>query len=192
MSLDGFIAGPDDDVMPLFGWYFGGEVETPVPGAGRVFKTSQASAATLQEMMTKYGVIVTGRRDFDVSNAWGGKPPIDVPCFIVTHSVPQEWAGEGSPFTFITDGVESAIAQAQQVAGEKTVDVGGTQIVQQALRAGLIDEIEIDLVPILLGSGIRLFDHLGPQPVSLEIARVIDAPGVTHLQYRVVKQRQDA
>ena len=188
MSLDGFIADQNDDVMPLFPWYFQGEVEYPVPGTQMVFKVAQASAVTIEEMFDTCGAIVTGRRDFDVSNQWGGKPPFDVPCFIVTHKVPQEWAGDGSPFTFVTDGVESAIARAKQVVtGDKVIAVGGTQIVRQSLQAGLIDQIEIDLAPILLGNGIRLFDQLGTDPIQLEIDRVIDAPLVTHIRYLVKK-----
>ena len=188
MSLDSFIADPNDDVMPLFPWYFQGEVKYPVPGTQMVFKVAQASYVTIEEMFDTTGAIVTGRRDFDVSNQWGGKPPFDVPCFIVTHNVPQEWAGNGSPFTFVTDGVESAIAQAKQVVtGDKVIAVGGTQIVRQSLQAGLIDQIEIDLAPILLGKGIRLFDQLGTDPIQLEIDRVIDAPLVTHIRYIVKK-----
>lgn len=94
--------------------------------------------------------------------------------------------GDGSPFTFVTQGVASAINQARQSAGEKQVDVGGSQIVCQALELGLIDLIEIDLVPILLGTGTRLFEQLS-RPVKLEIERVIEAPLVTHIRYRVVK-----
>lgn len=186
MSLDGYIADDGDEVGPLFPWYFSGDVAYPVPGTAMTFKTSPASAVTIHEMFDNTGAIVTGRRDFDVSKAWGGKPPFDVPCYIVTHSIPREWAGNGSPFTFVTEGVEPAIRMARQAAGDRKVSVGGTHIVRQALEAGLIDEIEIDLAPILLGGGIRLFERL-PQAVSLEIERVIDAPGVTHIRYRVVK-----
>ena len=110
-----------------------------------------------------------------------------MPTFIVTHKLPQEWDKDGSPFTFVTDGVASAIAQAKRAAGDKDVGVGGTTIVQQGLQAGLIDEISIHLAPILLGAGIRLFDHLGPEPIDLERAGVIEGTGVTHLRFRVVK-----
>jgi dihydrofolate reductase len=187
MSLDGFIAGPGDDVQHLFKWYYSGDTEFPLPGTNLVFKVSRASADFLREVWSTLGVFVTGRRDFDVSNAWGGTPPLGVHAFVVTHHPPQEWIKAGSPFTFVTDGVESAIAQARQVAGDKNIAVGGTTIVQQCLRAGLLDEIHISLAPVLLGAGIRLFDHLGPVPIALESTRVIDAPGVTHLVYRVVK-----
>jgi dihydrofolate reductase len=134
-----------------------------------------------------FGAIVTGRRDFDVSKAWGGTSPLGVPIFIVTHTPPQEWTKDGSPFTFVTEGVERALEQAKQAAGDKNVSVGGTKIVQQCLKAGLIDEIRIDLVPLLLGAGIRLFDNPGSEPIALESLAVIEGTGVTHLRYRVIK-----
>jgi dihydrofolate reductase len=103
----------------------------------------------------------------------------------VTHRVPQEWVKPGSPFTFVTEGVERAIALARQAAGDRNVAVSGTQIVQQALRAGLIDEIHIDLAHILLGGGIRLFGEL--EPVELQRIHVIEGQDVTHLGFRVMK-----
>jgi dihydrofolate reductase len=187
MSLAGFIAGPDDDVRRLFTWYFSGDTDFSLAGTDLVFRISRTSAALLQETWPTLGALVTGRRDFDVSRAWGGKALLNVPTFIVTHHPPQEWLTEGSPFTFVTDGVESAVTQAKEAAGDKHVGIGGTTITQQCLRAGLLDEIRIHLAPILLGEGIRLFDRLGIEPIQLETIRVIDAPGVTHLQYRVVK-----
>lgn len=188
MSLDGFIAGPNDEVDRLFRWYSSGDTDFPVPSTDMVFKISRASAELLREEWAKIGAIVTGRRDFDVSNAWGGAPSLGVPTFIVTHRVPQEWVYEGSPFTFLTDGVESAVEQAKKAAGDKNVGVGGSKIVQQCLKLGLLDEILIDLAPILLGEGIRLFDHFGPEPIELESTRVIATPDVTHLSFRVVKK----
>jgi dihydrofolate reductase len=107
--------------------------------------------------------------------------------FIVTHNAPQEWIYEGSPFKFVTDGVASAIQQAQAVAGNKAIGIGGTSIVRQCLQAGLLDEIHIHLAPVLLGDGIRLFDHLGIGPITLEKLLVVDTPDVTHVRYRVVK-----
>ena len=187
MSLDGFIAGPDDDVWRLFKWYVSGDTDFPIPNVDRMFKMSRASAELLREEWGKIGAIVTGRRDFDVSDAWGGKPPLGVPIFIVTHTPPQEWVKEDSPFTFVTDGVEGAIAKAKQVAGDKNVSVGGSTIVQQCLKVGLLDGIHIDLAPILLGAGIRLFDHLDIAPIELESKRVVATPDVTHLMFRVVK-----
>ncbi|HEY0735951.1 MAG TPA: dihydrofolate reductase family protein [Herpetosiphonaceae bacterium] len=187
MSLDGFVAGPNGEVDDLFRWYFGGDTEFPFPGSDYVFKVAPASAEVLQAAKRTVGAIVTGRRNFDNANAWNGSPPLGVPHFVVTHNVPQEWVYEGSMFTFVTDGVESAVAQARQLAGDKDVVVSSANIMQQCLTAGLLDEITIDLVPILLGAGLRLFDHLGNQPIELEQMSVIEGMGVTHLRYRVVK-----
>jgi dihydrofolate reductase len=195
MSLDGFIAGPNDGPERplgdggerLFAWYSSGDTDYRLPGTEMVFKVSAQSAELLREAHSKMGAFVTGRRTFDITNGWGGRPPLGVPTFVVTHTVPQEWVYEGSPFTFVTDGVESAVEQAKAVAGDKDVAVGAASIAQQCIRAGLLDEIHIDLVPILLGNGVRLFDHLGTEPIELERTRVIDAPDVTHLTFRVVK-----
>ena len=167
ISLDGFVARPNDDITNIFGWYTSGDTEFSIEGAP-TFRVSCASADFLQENWSKAGAIVTGRRDYDVSNAWGGKAILGLPMFIVTHSAPEAWIGPNSPFTFVTDGVASAIEQAQTAAGDKTVGVGGTQIVQQGLRAGIIDQIMLHQVPVLLGAGIRLFDKLGLEPIKLD------------------------
>jgi dihydrofolate reductase len=195
MSLDGFIAGPNDGPEQplgeggerLFEWYSGGETEYRLPGTEMAFRVSPASAELLREAHSKMGAFVTGRRTFDITNGWGGSPPLGVPTFVVTHTVPQEWVYEGSPYTFITDGVESAVEQAKAVAGDKDVAVGAASIAQQCIRSGLLDEIHIDLVPVLLGGGVRLFEHLGTGPIELERVRVVEAPDVTHLTFRVVK-----
>jgi dihydrofolate reductase len=195
MSLDGFIAGPNDGPeLPLgengerlFAWYSGGDTEYGLPGTEMVFRVSPQSAELLREAHSKMGAFVTGRRTFDITNGWGGNPPLGVPTFVVSHTVPQEWVYEGSPFTFVTDGVESAVEQAREVAGDKDVAVGAASIVQQCLRVGLLDEIHIDLVPVLLGDGVRLFEHLGTGPIELESTQVIEGAGVTHLTFRVVR-----
>jgi len=195
MSLDGFIAGPNDGPGSplgeggerLFAWYSGGDTEYRLPGTEMVVRVSPQSVELLREAHSKMGAFVTGRRTFDITNGWGGNPPLGVPTFVVTHTVPQEWVYEGSPFTFVTDGVESAVEQAKAVAGDKDVAVGAASIVQQCIRAGLLDEIHIDLVHVLLGEGVRLFDHLGTGSIELERTRVVEAPGVTHLTFRVVK-----
>jgi dihydrofolate reductase len=196
MSLDGFIAGPNDGPgqplgeggMRLFDWYSSGDTDYEMPGTEMVFRVSQQSAELLREAHSKMGAFVTGRRTFDITNGWGGSPPLGVPTFVVTHTIPQDWVYKGSPFTFVTDGVESAVEKAREVAGDKTVAVGAASIAQQCIRAGLLDEIHVDLVPVLLGNGVRLFDHLGTEPIELESTSVIDAPGVTHLTFRVVKE----
>jgi dihydrofolate reductase len=107
----------------------------------------------------------------------------------VTHIIPQQWVYEGSPFTFVTDGVESAIRQAKQAAGDKDVVVCTASILQQCLNLGLMDEIHMDVAPLLLGKGVRLFDHLEIVPTELERIHAIAAPGVTHLGFRVVKEK---
>ncbi len=195
MSLDGFVAGPNDGPENglgdggerLFQWYYSGDTDFPLPGTDMSFKISQASAELLREEWGKLGAMVAGRRMFDIAHAWGGHPPGGGPCFIVTHNPPQEWAKEGSPFTFVTDGVESAIRQAKQAAGGKHVSASSASIAQQCIKAGLLDEIHIHLAPVLLGGGVRLFEHLGTAPIELERTRVIEAPDITHLLFRVVK-----
>src|ERR671928_1290931 len=193
-SLDGFIAGPNDGPEApmgkggerLLAWYMGGDTEYKLPGTEMVFKVSPQTAEYLRETSTTTGALVTGRRTFDLTNGWGGGHPLGVPVFVVTHTVPQEWVYEESPFTFVTDGVESAVERARAVAGDKDVAVGAASIVQQCIEAGLLDEVHVDLVPVLLGGGVRLFDHLGTEPIELERTRVIEAPDVTHLTFRVV------
>jgi dihydrofolate reductase len=193
MSLDGFVAGPNDSPEQglgeggdkLFTWYFNGEVEVPMPN-GMVLKVSPESAKLLKEDFSTGGAMVAGRRMFDIARAWGGNPP-GSPCFILTHHPPQEWVKEGSPFIFVTDGIESAIRQAKQAAGDKDVGISSASINQQCLKAGLLDELHLYVVPLLLGAGVRLFDHLGGTPIELESTKVVAAPGVTHMYFRVVK-----
>lgn len=185
VSLDGFLARPDDDVVRLFRWYGSGDTAVTLPG-GLTVNVSAASAAHLQQVHLQIGALVTGRRMFDLTNGWGGTHPLAVPVFVVTHAVPDAPNLVGSPFTFVTDGVARAIERARAVAGERNVAVDGASIAQQAIRAGLVDEVGVDLVPVLLGAGIRFFDNLGDEPIDLEPISVIAAPGVTHLRYRVV------
>ena len=195
MSLDGFIAGPNDGPgQPLgehgerlFEWFSAGDTEYGLPGTEMVFRVSPQSAEMLREAHAGMGAFVTGRRTFDIANGWGGGPPLGVPTFVVTHTVPEEWLYEGSPFRFVTDGVESAVEKARAAAGERDVAVGAASIAQQCLRAGILDEVHVDLVPVLLGDGVRLFEHLGAAPIGLESTRVIEGTGVTHLTFRVVK-----
>jgi dihydrofolate reductase len=168
MSVDGFVAGPSDEVDQLFAWYAA---------------LSEASGALLQDVGAKLRAVVTGRRTFDIAEGWGGQHPLGVPVFVVTHSVPAGW--DEAPFTFVTQGVERAVAQAGTLADDGIVGISGADVVQQCLNGGLIDEIAIDLVPVLLGKGIRFFDHLQGTPTQLEDPRVVEGNGVTHLSYRV-------
>ena len=152
------------------------------------FKVSAQSAEMLGRAFSSIGAIVTGRRTFDITNGWGGRHPLDVPMVVLTNSVPDGWDYEGSPFTFVTDGVESAVERARELAGEKDVAVGAASLVQQCLKAGLLDEVHVDIVPVLLGGGVRMFDNLGPEHIELERTELIEAPDVTHMTFRVVKE----
>jgi dihydrofolate reductase len=194
MSLDGFVAGPNDNPDnglgdggdALFNWYFSGDTEVKLSEGTPVLKVSKKSAKILRDTVKTYGAGVWGRKTFDIARAWGGHPP-GTPAFVVTHHPPQEWMTEGSPFIFVTEGVESAIQQAKQAAGDKDVVLCTASILQQALKAGLVDEIHVDVAPLLLGKGVRLFDNFGAEPIELENIRTIEAPGVTHLGFRVRK-----
>jgi dihydrofolate reductase len=191
VSLDGFIAGPNDGAeLPLgeggealFDWYFTGD--TPSRYGDR-FRLSKESAEVFDAGIDSCGAVVTGRRTYDIANAWGGNGPVPgVPLFVLTHSVPAQVPETSVPYTFVTDGIQSAIEQAKAAAGDKFVALMGSQAAQQCLQRGLLDEIQVAVMPLLLGGGVRLFDHIGG-PVRLEKTSVVDAPGVTHLGFRVL------
>jgi dihydrofolate reductase len=183
MSLDGFVATPDDDVQRLFGWFSDGdtEVQHHAPYLPP-FRTSAASARVLRQALEEIGALVAGRHLFDVANGWQGQHPVGVPVFVVTHRVPEDWAFPDAPLTFVTDGVASAIEQAQAVAGDRVVSIASPTIAQQALDLGLLDEINVDLIPVLLGKGKPYFTGVS---ADLEGPTVIEGSGVTHLRYRV-------
>lgn len=184
MSLDGFVTGPNVTRDQQLG--DGGDVLHRW-----IWAPDQADSDLLQGMREGAGAILLGRRSYDLAEGdggWGdGGPAGPVPSFVVTHRPPApETVRAREVFTFVTDGVRSAVEQAQQVAGDKVIGVHGASVTQQCLAAGLMDEIQLHLVPVLLGSGTRLFDHLGGQ-VALERTEVIDSPNATHLHYRVVR-----
>jgi dihydrofolate reductase len=185
MSLDGFIADRNDDVGPLFDWYRVGPVTTPSADERWSFHTSEASAKELREFLPAVGALVCGRRVFDHTKGWGGRHPAGCPVFVVTHNVPKGWPRDDAPFTFVTDGVESAVAQAKELAGDKIVAIATPSITQQCLNLGLLDVIRVNLVPVLLGDGIRFFDNLRDAPITLDDPTVTESTRVTHLQYHV-------
>jgi dihydrofolate reductase len=185
MSLDGFIADRNDEVGPLFDWFQTGPVTVPSADERWSFKTYEASAAQLREALHTIGALICGRRLFDLTKAWGGRHPIGCPVVVVTHTVPEGWPRDGAPFTFVTDGVESAVSQAKAIAGDKVVAIATPTITQQCLELGLLDVIRVDLVPVLLGDGIRFFDNLRDAPIMLDDPEVIEGTRVTHLLYRV-------
>jgi dihydrofolate reductase len=185
MSLDGFVARPGDDPGPIHDWLFNGDTVNPDTD---FFKTAGASTQVLNESLNTTGAIIAGRRTYDLTGGWGGNHPVcGAPVFVVTHSPPDTVPHGGTSFTFV-DGVQAAVEQAQHAAGNKDVWVmGGASVARQCLIAGLLDEMQIHLTPVLLGQGVRLIDDLGGHEVSLEQTRVLEAPGVTHLRYRVLK-----
>jgi dihydrofolate reductase len=194
MSLDGFITGPDDG--PGRGLGEGGEClhnwvmgrPWPYDDEGRRFDPLDIDRKVLWEAMGSTGAGIIGRRMFDITGGWGGNPPggPNASYFVLTHSVPAEWVSIRSPFTFVTDGIESALAQARAVAGDKDVGIGGgADVIQQYLAARLVDELRLHLAPVLLGAGKRLFDHLGTQTIELERTQVVESPFATHLYFTV-------
>jgi dihydrofolate reductase len=185
MSVDGFIAHDDDSVGHLFDWYGSGEVEVAWPGNDMVSRVTPHSAGYLRRMIERTGALVVGRRVYDYTNGWGGSHPLGVPLFLVTHHPPPAWPRPDAPFTAVTAGVAAAIEQAKVAAGTKTVALAGPSIIQQALDLDLVDEIAVDLAPVLLGRGIRFFGELAQAPVLLDDPEVIEGTRVTHLQVRV-------
>jgi dihydrofolate reductase len=185
MSVDGFIADLDDGVGPLFDWYSEGHSEFTFPGNGMQAHVSEASAGHLERVVSELGALVTGRRLYDVAHAWDGSHPAGVPVFVVTHNAHETAPAGTTPFTFVTDGVASAIAQAQVLAGERTVVVASANITQQCLDLGLLDVIQVSLVPVLLGRGIPFFAGLERYPVMLEDPVITPGSRVTHMYFRV-------
>jgi dihydrofolate reductase len=188
MSLDGFVADAHDDPARVFKWYSSGGTSHEVEAGHQTFHMSAEGADYIKQAGQVAGVLVTGRRTFDLSKAWGGRHPMNVPMVVVTHNIPAEWVDkEDSPFTFVTDGVESAIAKAREIAGEKDVVVGAPSIAQQCIELGILDQIGIDLAPVLLGEGVRLFDKIGVDPRELQIVAASGDSNVTHIIYHIVR-----
>jgi dihydrofolate reductase len=187
VSLDGFVARPGDEIDEVFEWFTAGDTAVPTKNADILpaFHVDEASAEELRSSMERLGAIVSGRRTFDLAGGWGGKHPLGAPVWVVTHDPPSGF--EDAPFTFVTDGVESAIKQASAAAGDGLVAVNGPDIAQQALNAGVLDAVRLSVVPVLLGEGIPYFAGLENTPVKLGQPKVVEGKGVTHLYYEVVK-----
>src|SRR3954467_8635220 len=174
MSLDGFVADPNDGVGEVFDWYMSsGNVEFNTGGSDPMtFNVSAPSAVHLRALWFELGAVLTGRRTFEVADGWGGKHAWG-PAFVLTHQIPAGWPRPDSTVHFVTDGIESAVRQAKAAAAGKSVAVHGADTIQQCLNAGLLDEINVDIAAVLLGSGIRFFDHLAGTPVVLGNPTVI-------------------
>ena len=188
MSLDGYVADLNDGVAEVFDWYFSsGDVEIRTGGSDAMtFHVSQPSAAHLRGLISELGAMLTGRRTFDKAQGWGGNHAWG-PAFVLTHHIPDGWPRPNSTVHFVTDGLDSAVKQAKAAAAGKAVGVHGADTIQQCLNAGLLDEIQVDVAAVLLGSGIRLFDRLAGTPLVLRDPTVVRGVGVTHLRYPVRK-----
>lgn len=207
MSLDGFVAGPNQTLDEPLGEGGGALHEWAYPlkafreGHGRSGGETTRDNEIAEESLARTGATIMGRRMFsggrgaweDDPNAdawWGDDPPFHHPVFVLTHHAREPVTKQGgTTFTFVTDGIESALEQAREAAGDKDVAVaGGAKVVQQYLEAGLLDELQLHVAPVFLGGGVRLFeDHVASGQVELECTRVVESPAVTHLRYRVVK-----
>jgi dihydrofolate reductase len=183
MSMDGFIADPQDGVAELFGWYEAGSATVPTADQRWTFKVDERSAAMLRDVMASTGALVCGRRLFDLTNGWGDRHPIGAPVVVVTHRAPED-ADKWKAITF-AGSVESAIAVARQIAGQKDVSIASASIAQQALDLDLLDEVNISLVPVLLGKGIPYFANLTRAPHGFDDPDVIPGRRATHLKYAV-------
>lgn len=182
MSLDGFIAGPNVGV------------ESPMGEGGLrlhewLFEASEGGvdAEIAREMSRSTGAAVIGRRTFDVGVGVWNDTPFAAPCFVLTHEVMDERPEKSGTFVFVAD-VESAFRRASEAAGEGCVRLMGAEVSRQFLEAGLVDEVRIQVAPVLLGAGTRLFDHLGIGPVELRRTRVVGSPRVTHLWFRILRK----
>ena len=185
MSLDGFIAFEDNGIGELFEWYDNGNVEIVNEGELPPFHVTPASADYWRSWVDSLGVLVVGRELFDVTDGWHGKHPIGVPIVVVTHAPPRDWSYPGSEdFTFVTAGVAAAIEQAKQIAADRDIAVTAGTIAGQALEAGLLDEVAIDLVPVVMGSGKRFFGDAGPARLGDPTA-IVQGRRVTHLRFPV-------
>ncbi|HEV2755975.1 MAG TPA: dihydrofolate reductase family protein [Actinomycetota bacterium] len=203
-SLVGFVAGPDPTVEEPLGvggealheWAYGLEVFRRRHGdeGGEV----NVSNDVMEESLAGVGATIMGRNMFGGGPGpwgdepwkgwWGDEPPFRMPVFVLTHHPRPPLEKTGTTFTFVTDGIEAALAQARDAAGGADVTIaGGADVAQQYLAAGLLDEMQVHVAPVLLGGGTRLFDRLGSNLPRVEQVKIVEAPGVTHLKYRVVK-----
>lgn len=193
ISLDGFVAGPGDSPdLPLgggggeriFDWYSGGR-----PYKGTMFRPrGTVNRRVVEETFRHSGAMLTGRRTYEIARGWGGEHPVNaIPVVVMTHEPPAESPRGRSKIVFVSDGVESAVAKAKALAKAKRVGIGGASVAQQALQAGLVDEVRLHVAPVLLGAGVRLFDRLGERAIMLRPVEVLDGEGVTHMRFSVLK-----
>ncbi len=189
MSLDGYISGPNESGFEhLFKWYNNGEVTVPTADPNLTMQMTEKSANYFRQLQAMTGALVVGRKLFDFTKGWGGLHPLGTPVVVLTHRPPEDAATAWPNFTFVTEGIEVGVDKAKQLAGDdKVVGVNGGVIARQCLDAGLLDEIYVELVPVILGGGTPFFAELAKVPVELEGPEVLEGKDVTHLRYRVKK-----
>jgi dihydrofolate reductase len=184
MSLDGYIAQPDDAPGELFEWYGAGDVSVPSASESVTFSVDGASAEMLRDLTAGCGALVSGRRLFDLTSGWNDNHPAGAPVVVVTHEPPAD-AAERWPRTTFVDGVEPAIGKAREIAGDKDVTIASPDIIRQALDLGLVDEVCVSLVPVLFGEGIPYFAKLDRGHLLLEDPVVVQGRRAVHLRYPV-------
>jgi dihydrofolate reductase len=191
MSLDGYIAKPDNTIGRLFDWLQNGEVAITTPATDFAVHLTPQSAEHWRAWVSSIGALICGRTLFDVTNGWNGRHTLDVPVVVVTHQVPTDWVASypDAPFFFITDGVEAAVARAKELAGDRDVTVSGGTMARQCLDLDLLDEVAVDLVPVIMGDGNRpFFGKLSSQDVLLGNPTVCsEGDRVTHLVFPVTR-----
>ena len=188
MSLDGFIADPSDSTDELFGWYGAGQVTVPSADERWTFNVDERSARMLRDIMAATGALVCGRRLFDITDGWGDRHPVGAPVVVVTHHPPED-AARWTTISFAS-GVEQAITSARDLAGDKNVSIASASVARQALDLGLLDEVNVSLVPVLLGRGIPSFAGLARAPHRLGDPVVVAGRRATHLSYPVLRDRR--
>jgi dihydrofolate reductase len=192
MSLDGYIAKDDNTIGQLFDWLQNGEVEIPTVDGNITLHVTPQSAEYWHQWVDQLGALICGRTLFDFTGGWDGMHTVGVPVVVVTHEVPTKWveAHPDAPFHFVTDGVEAALAKAQEISGDRTVAVAAGTIAGQCLALGLLDAAAIDLVPVVMGKGRRYFGEDGIDDVALgDPVMNIQGDRVTHLLFPTTNKR---
>jgi dihydrofolate reductase len=183
MSLDGFIADPSDGIGELFDWYGAGPVDIPSANDDIEYHLDEASVDVARSWASNIGALVSGRHLFDIARGWGDRHPVGAPVVVVTHRAPETAAD--FPRTSFVDGLDAALARAQEIAGDRDVTIASADVAQQAIDAGVVDEIAVSLVPVLFGEGKRYFGSLSDGHVLLEDPEVVRGRRATHLRYTV-------
>jgi len=192
ISLDGFIAGPNDSKQHglgthggehIFDWYQGGGA--PINGDARLDPVAGVNREICEAMLLMYGTQITSRRTYDITDGWNGTHPAAKHVVVVTHHKPVQVPPGASTFTFVDD-VKKAVHVARELAGKKHVAIQGASVAQQALALGLVDEVFLHVAPIVLGAGVRLFEKLGDRPVKLQLLSVVDGPNAVHHRFKVI------